>query len=75
MIQDPLTAAQRMHFEKQLVIAWRREYAEALRSGAFDKRMFGGAGDSTVAKAALQRVFCEVFQREGVVAAFREWPK
>jgi hypothetical protein len=75
MTRDPLTDAQRTDFEKQIVIEWRKHYATALGSLAFDEKNFGRAGDSTLAKVALQRVFCDVFLREDVLAAVRDWPK
>jgi len=72
-MRDPLTEIDRKRFEKEIIHKWRGEYAKALACGAFDARKFGKAGNSTVAKAALQRVFCEVLKIADVLAALRSY--
>ncbi len=54
-MHDPLTADERERFEALLIHEWRREYAKALTSHAFDPDRFGDASDHRIAKIAARR--------------------
>lgn len=72
-MKDPLNPEQRARFEHDLIEAWRAEYRKALASGAFNAQKYGRAGDRTIAKAAVQRVFKEVLVFADVLRAVRDY--